>query len=211
MQSSVGRPLFLAVLALALSVKFGVGQSVAVSGSARNGGLPIGNAAIFLVPLSDTLSVSSDEPTTIDQVHLTFVPNVAVVTPGTEVVFVNSDGVLHNVFGPGFGGQDDFDLGTYDREERRGHRFQGEGLHIVLCHIHPEMAAYVIVASTVLRTLSDSNGDFVIEGVMPGRYRVHAWHARHWRDEVIQELTVSSEGVDGLVLTLGSRRSTRSP
>lgn len=202
MRSDPTRLLGIALVLIAVATEAASGQP-AVSGSVRNGGTPVGNAAIYLIPLDDDEPSPEGPTATIDQVHLTFQPNVVVVTPGTEVSFLNSDGVLHNVFGPGLDGRDEFDLGTYDIDERRSRVFRQGGLHIVLCHIHPEMAAYVIVAPTRFKGLSDAAGEFAIEGVPPGRYRLHAWHARHWRDEVTRDVSVSEEGVRDLVITLG--------
>ena len=152
----------LAVLLLCCAAPGLGGQSV-VSGVVRSGGGVVGGAAVYLVALGEAGAPIVGGSTTIDQVHLSFVPNVAVVPPGTEVSFLNSDDVLHNVFGPGLSGVDGFDLGTYPRNDSRSWVFEQEGLHIVLCHIHPEMAAFIIVAGTQHRAYTASDGSFAIE------------------------------------------------
>lgn len=195
------RALAIATLAVVVVADGLIGQST-VTGVVRNNGSVIGGAAVYLVPLNELAPLPPDAPRTVDQVHLKFVPSVVVVAPGTEVAFLNSDGVLHNVFGPGLGGVDAFDLGTYDRNEERTWVFVQEGLHVVLCHIHPEMAAYVIVTPTAFKALSDANGHFVIEDVPQGRYRLNAWHVRHWRNEHSQEITVSADHPTDLVIAL---------
>jgi len=204
-RSEVGVVLAVALALVLRTPSEGVAQSV-VSGTVRNGGSAMAAAAVFLVPLD--LAVEPVQPPqeriTIDQVHLTFVPNVLVVVPGTEVSFLNSDGVLHNVFAPRLSDTPEFDLGTYAREARRSWVFESPGVHIILCHIHPEMAAYVLVVPTHLHALTGADGTFEIEGVRPGRYRLHAWHARHWRDERSTEVVVTENGLSGLAITLGA-------
>ena len=201
---------FLALFTALVAVQ-GADCQTSVRGVVRNGGAPIGEAAIYLVPLDAPAPVPPEQPRTIDQVHLNFVPRVFVIAPGTEVSFLNSDGVLHNVFGPGLGGVDAFDLGTYDRNESRSWVFAQEGLHVVLCHIHPEMAAYIIVAPTRYKALTAVDGTFRIESVPEGRYRLHAWHVRHWRNEYSEEITVRAGADTDLLITLGRSTDPMSP
>ncbi len=184
-------------------------QQASVEGRIRNGGAPLPNAAVYLIPVEVSVATMPDPSPTIDQSHLTFIPEVLVITPGTAVEFVNSDPQLHNVFGPGFGGLERFDLGTYDRGDTRTHTFIDEGVHVVLCHVHPEMAAYVLVAATPYKAVTDREGTFYIESVPPGRYVLHAWHRRRRKEETIREITVPSTGVAGLTVTLGTQRERR--
>lgn len=180
-----------------------------VSGWVRNGGTPIMNAAVYLTSIPDTVAGPSLPLLTIDQAHLRFVPSVVVVTPGTPVAFVNSDGVRHNVFGPGGAVGHDFDLGTYDQGESRIEVFEEEGVHIVLCHIHPEMVAYVLVANTPYRAVTNGDGTWTMNDVPPGRYQLHAWHGRRWRDEMVEEITIGAEGLAEVLVTLGPNGSIR--
>ena len=200
---------WLALSGLLMVVDGVAAQTASVSGSVRDGGIPLVNAAIYLVPLTDTDPVPPESRVSIDQAHLRFVPSVVVVPPGTEVSFMNSDDVPHNVFGPGGAVGHKFDLGTYERTGSKIEIFQKEGVHIVLCHIHPEMAAYVIVAPTPYKGVTAADGTWSIADVPPGHYRLHAWHSRWWRDEFTQDVVVAESGLSGLVVTLGANRSMR--
>jgi hypothetical protein len=110
---------------------------------------------------------------------------------------------MHNVFGPGTRGGDAFDLGTYPVGEYATWTFEREGLHIVLCHIHPEMVAYVIVSRAPFHAVTAGDGTFEIEDVPPGRYRASVWHARRSRDTTTVRVSVPEGGLRGLHLTLG--------
>ncbi len=123
--------------------------------------------------------------------NLRFVPSVIAVTPGSTVHFPNSDPLMHNVFSPDqrTGG---FDLGTYGKSERRSFTFREEGAHVILCHVHPEMAAYIVVVASPHRAVSDSAGRYQLEGVAPGTYRLRTWHRR--LRTVDQLVTVAANG-----------------
>ena len=172
MRSDHARPLG-AILLAATVAWCGDVQAQAVTGRVVNGGRGLEAAAVYLIPLDRAASERGPEDSVVvDQVHLTFTPGVSIVAPGTEVSFLNSDDVLHNVFGPARGGREGFDLGTYARGERRSQVFDDEGLNVVLCHVHPEMAMYVIVADTPYRALSEADGSFRIDGLGRGLYVV---------------------------------------
>jgi hypothetical protein len=113
----------------------------------------------------------------LDQRNLHFVPHTLVVLPGQEITFRNSDPLLHNVFSPDVQGEK-FNLGTYPAGESRSHTFQRVGAHVILCHIHPEMAAYVFVTETRYHAVVDEMGRFRIDSIPPGDYTLHAWHPR---------------------------------
>jgi hypothetical protein len=110
---------------------------------------------------------------------------------------------MHNVFGPATRGRHAFDLGTYPVGEYATWTFEREGLHIVLCHIHPEMVAYVIVSRAPFHAVTAGDGTFEIEDVPPGRYRASVWHARRSRDTTTVRVSVPEGGLRGLHLTLG--------
>lgn len=170
-------------------------QTGIVEGRVSAVDIRVAGSVVFLVPETPTSDPPAAEPALIDQVNLRFVPRVLVVTAGTIVDFRNSDPILHNVFspkGPGPG----FDLGTYPRGEHRRRTFTDLGVHVVLCHVHPEMAAYVAVVPTRHHAIVDERGRFRIENVPAGSYTLHLWpgrrkpiqHAVHIRDGTLVRL-----------------------
>lgn len=123
------------------------------------------------------LDAPAPEPATdtmlIDQRELMFVPRALAVTVGTTVLFRNSDPILHNVFSP-FGPDRGFDLGTYPRTTSKSRRFTEPGEWVVLCHVHPEMVAYISVVASPWHAVADREGRFAVGGLPPGRYRLTA-------------------------------------
>lgn len=130
-----------------------------------------------------------------------FVPRVVVVPLGSTVQFPNADPVSHNVFS--VSEPNAFDLGQYGRGQARGHTFTAPGLVRVFCNVHPRMVAFIHVMATPYYTQPAADGSFSLEGVPPGRYTVRAWHQRS--PEVVQALTVGSDGVSGLAIELDAR------
>lgn len=175
-------------------------QPAVVSGTVTTPAPGIRSVVVYLIPTAST-QVPAIEPASaqIDQLDLRFVPSVIAVSPGSTVFFPNSDPVMHNVFSPstGAGG---FDLGTYPQGERRSFAFKAEGVHVIFCHVHPEMVAYVVVVASPYRTVTDNEGRFEFAGVAPGTYHLRTWHRRlRTQDQVV---AVAANGAVRVDLTL---------
>ena len=121
----------------------------------------------------------------LDQRNKVFSPYVLVVVKGTSVEFQNSDDLLHNVFGVG---ADEFNLGNWTKGIVREHTFDKVGEVTLLCNVHPEMEAYVLVVQNPFFAHPDSGGKFRIENVPPGEYVVAAWYQGKVRKQKVKVL-----------------------
>ncbi len=110
----------------------------------------------------------------IDQRDKTFIPHVTVIPRGTTVQFPNHDTVFHNVYA--YFNAKKFDLGMYPRGATKTVTFDKTGVVALLCNVHSDMSAYIVVVDTPYYAISDSKGQFKIHGVPPGAYTLHAWH-----------------------------------
>jgi len=120
-------------------------------------------------------------PTTsaqIDQRNMKFQPHVLPVLVGTTVEFLNSDTVSHNVFTPdACAGK--FNLGTWaPGSSKKPHTFTKECAATLLCLIHPEMEAFVVVVPTPYFAATAADGAYKIAGVPDGSYTVKVWHPK---------------------------------
>ncbi len=132
--------------------------------------------------------------TVIDQKGLMFVPHVVAVQQGATVDFLNSDSVAHNVFWTAISGNKKLghNLGTWPKGEKRSFKFDNPGVVPLLCNVHPEMAAYVVVSPTPYFATTDKSGAYKIDNVPDGSYTVTAWN--EGTKSQSKPVTVSGEG-----------------
>ena len=111
---------------------------------------------------------------TMEQKGRRFFPDTLVIPAGSSVSFPNLDPVFHNVFS--LSKPKSFDLGNYPKDHTRVVTFSKPGVVFVNCHLHPNMAAAIVVAPNRWCTKADASGRFTLEGVPPGTYTLVAWH-----------------------------------
>lgn len=130
-----------------------------------------------------------------DQKNLVFIPHVLPVLVGTTVDFLNSDDVAHNVFTPDKSG-DKFNLGTWPKGKTKSYTFEKRCAKtcdaVMLCNVHPEMEAFVIMMLNPYFTTVDKEGDFTIKDVPAGKYTLQVWHPK--RKAEAQEIVVPDSG-----------------
>jgi plastocyanin len=110
----------------------------------------------------------------IDQKDRRFIPHVTVITVGTNVAFPNDDTIFHNVFADYNAHR--FTLGIYARGQVKHQVFPKPGVVALMCSIHPDMSAYIMVVDTPYYAEADSNGAFNISNVPDGDYTLKIWH-----------------------------------
>lgn len=162
----------IATLALSTSV-FAGSISGKVSGVS-------GESVVYVDAVQGKTFPAPSEHPVIDQKGLLFQPHIMVVLAGTTVDFLNSDKVAHNVFWPsvqqGAKKLPGKNLGTWPQGEKRSFKFDQPGVAALLCNVHPEMSAYVVVVPTPYHATTDKGGNYKIENVPDGQYNVVAWH-----------------------------------
>jgi plastocyanin len=117
---------------------------------------------------------SSPITATLEQKNRRFVPETLVVPVGSTVSFPNLDPVFHNVFS--LSKPKSFDLGNYAKDHSRTVTFPKPGIVFVHCHLHPNMAAAIVVSPNQWSTKADAAGRFAISGAPSGSYTIVAWH-----------------------------------
>ena len=137
------------------------------------GAIPVSGGVRAYVVLTPESSVAVPPPSTkpvLDQVQMTFVPNLLFARAGYAVEFRSSDEELHNVnvkrsrtFDP------EFNVaippgGTFE------HTFKSPGFYDVNCDIHPAMSAQILVTATPHVAMAEPDGSFRFSDVEPGPY-----------------------------------------
>jgi plastocyanin len=147
-----------------------------------------GAVVVVLEPRGGREFPAQSEKPVMDQVGLTFDPELLFVRTGQPVEFRNNDDTLHNV--------------NVKHEETREqafnvaiptggsyeHTFARDGFYRVGCDIHPAMAASIFAASTPYTALAEPDGSFRFSDVPSGAWKVVVYAAgrRLQRDVEVQ-------------------------
>jgi plastocyanin len=109
-----------------------------------------------------------------EQKDLKFIPRVLAVLVQTTVDFPNQDKTFHNVYSNSEAKK--FDLGLYPSGKSRSVTFDKAGVVKILCNAHPNMEAYIVVKNHSYFAVADARGNYSLNGIPLGKYRVEVWH-----------------------------------
>ena len=178
-------PLALAVLATGLMARGQAPDSAASASTEGKAGNISGKVSagkgISIVWVEAKPDMTFPKPAksfTVSQKALRFEPHILAVPVGATVDFLNGDTVAHNIFWPAISGNKKLShsLGTWPKGQTRNFQFTTAGIVPLLCNVHPEMSAYLVVTPTPYMAETDESGSFTIAGVPDGSYSVTAWH-----------------------------------
>jgi plastocyanin len=166
-----------------LSLLFFLAGSTAIAGGIKGkvkarGWRHSGDAVVHIENIPGKTFSAPEKHATMDQKNLIFIPHVLPVLVGTTVDYVNSDDVLHNVFSPDKCAEK-FNLGTWPKGQTRSFSFKAPNcFSAMLCNVHPEMEAYVVVLDNPYHAVSAKDGSYEIKNVPAGKYTLKIWHEK---------------------------------
>jgi plastocyanin len=193
------RRAFLGAVGLVVLVA-SVAAAATVAGTARVRGSAARDAVVYLERVDGPGARPEPGCVVMDQKNLAFAPRVLPVVEGTTVEFTNSDDIQHNVFSPSRAAGE-FDLGSYSRGEARSVTMRERGDVLVLCNIHMEMEAHIVVVRDPYFAVTDGEGRYRIADVPPGRYAVKVWKSSWLPSEQTLDVT---DAVGDIRLDVGS-------
>ena len=189
----------LGTLILAVGLATGSTEEITIDGRVIVRGMPdSSDVVVYIDKIPGKTFAPPTTPVTLDQVNLRFTPHVLPVLVGTNVAFPNSDPVRHNVFSPTANWK--FNLGTYPRGSTKFRVFDKPGAITLLCNVHAEMSAYVIVTETPYSAVTDKDGKFALRNVPPGTYVLKTWHPKARPSSM--NITAGEGGVRNLEIEL---------
>ncbi len=189
-------------------------REIKVGVNIENGGAITGNVkckrvrypedvVVFIEEIGGNDYPVPDERGLIGQFDRTFVPHVLAVQKGTVTDFPNSDLVKHNVFSPQDGCKQ-FNLGTYDVGVVKQVAFDKSCNVSILCNVHAEMSAFVVVLDNPYFVVTLKDGKFKIDNVPPGEYTLKTWHEKF--KSVTQEVRVETGKITDVSFVLKEKK-----
>jgi plastocyanin len=179
MSRTGANPLFRSVAAAVLAMALlGAGgnvpaASLVVTVESRDG-KPLVGAVLTADPQAQRLPGPAPVSTVVDQLDLTFMPDVVVVPTGSSISFPNNDAVSHQVYS--FSSARRFQLPLYRGKPYPPVVFDQPGVVTLGCNIHDNMLAYVVVTSAPFFGRTDAHGQWTAPSVPGGHYRLQLWH-----------------------------------
>ena len=153
-------------------------KSGIIKGTITIAGKPTADAVVSLEGAAPeqikSRSAAVSKKAVLDQREMRFVPHVLPVLVGTTVEFPNNDKSWHNAYSKSEAKQ--FDLGLYSPGKTRSVTFDKAGVVRILCNVHPNMEAFIVVKDHPYFSAADSRGNYRLDGVPLGKYRVQVWH-----------------------------------
>jgi plastocyanin len=133
--------------------------------------------ALIYIDHADGTFLPPKDKVHISQKDLVFSPRINPILNGTTIDFTNDDSVMHNVFSAP-GSASGFNLGNYGQGIAKSYTFNNLGPSTLLCSVHPEMVAFVVVLQNPYYVVSNDAGDFKIDNVPPGTYQLKFWNEK---------------------------------
>jgi len=149
-------------------------EAASLSGTVTLNDKPVESVIVYLESVEAVQSTPKREPVIIEQRNLTFSPNVIPVVQGTTIKFVNSDNVHHGIFSPS-PGAGKLSLGTDGHGEVRSVRLDTLGEVVLLCNVHLEMEARVLVVKDPYFAVTAVDGRYLVSDIPPGAYLLRVW------------------------------------
>ncbi|HKU48760.1 MAG TPA: plastocyanin/azurin family copper-binding protein, partial [Nitrososphaera sp.] len=109
---------------------------------------------IFVVP-------GSSDPKSV----LSFDPPVQKIEKGQQIVFVNADGLDHQLVVKSADDREVFDTGVLSKNDFVSHTFSDNGEYVLECKLYPHMKGQITVTddiATFTRTIEDQNMDVLL-------------------------------------------------
>jgi plastocyanin len=153
-------------------------------------------AVVTLEGITKGKAVEKEAQHELDNVRCRFVPHVLVASVGQFVLMKNTDSILHTVHAFFINGQPQFNVGLYPGRVSRK-PLVTPGVVKILCEVHPWMSAYLVVTDHPYQAVTDAYGEYLINDIPAGTYKVKVWHESLGSEEKSVELKAGdSHNVD---------------
>jgi len=148
-------------------------------------------AVVTLEGITKGKAVERESVHELDNVKCRFIPHVLAASVGQFIVFKNSDPILHTAHAFFTSEQPQFNVGLFPGRVSRKPLVTA-GVAKIRCEVHPWMAAYVVVTDHPYHSVTDAYGEYLINDIPPGNYRLKVWHESLGTEEKPVEVKVGA-------------------
>ncbi len=157
------------------------GDKVGVSRLSLGKKKGVQHAFVYLDGVPSTDVARPRDSLLVDQKNCQYAPHALIAPAGVKIEITNSHPILHNVHAHQITDQGPTTLFNVAQPVKGQVYTVDKPLSPGIVHLtceagHPWMDGYIFVANHPYVTLSGNDGEFVIEGVPPGTYRIKMWH-----------------------------------
>src|ERR1700733_11229322 len=156
--------------------------------------------AVVTVSAAATRAPVAPVDAILDQINLTFVPDIIVLPVGSTVEFPNSDSVSHQIYS--FSPTKRFQLPLYHGKPYPPVHFDQAGVVTLGCNIHDRMVGYIYVTDATYFGRTDAHGVWTVANVPRGTYHVSLWHPLLREPPASLDREVSVSGDDPTTTTV---------
>jgi len=169
------------------------------------------NVIVYLEKVGNNKFSPPAESVNIRQEGLVFIPHVVAILRGSKVNFQNDDHDNHNVYLFDDTSGKILDLGTHGYGVNTEHQFNKPGAVTVLCKIHLEMAAHIVVLENPYFTQVEidentQTASFTLQNVPPGNYIINTWHKKLKLKGGGQQVTVTQNKTTKVKLIITKKK-----
>jgi hypothetical protein len=134
----------------------------------------IKNVVVYLADIKSGKKIPS-EPVIVDNVLCAFEPHVSIGFLGNDTLNRNSDPAIHTIHAY-VRGRTVYNIAVPEKGMQIRKKLKRSGIMTVKCNPHPWMISYVYVFAHPYAAVTDENGEFFINDIPAGSYKVKAWH-----------------------------------
>jgi hypothetical protein len=140
------------------------------------------HAVVFLEGIEQGKKFAPDIKPVLDQRRCNYEPHVTILPMGKQLEIVNSDPILHNVhaYDEQAESKTIFNIAQPIKGQRtmvKSTRMLKPGAVLTTCDAgHPWMSSYIMVAEHPYYAVTGADGNFSLQDVPPGTYKIKMWH-----------------------------------
>tara|TARA_B100000029_G_scaffold497996_1_gene566235 strand:- start:2549 stop:3259 length:711 start_codon:yes stop_codon:yes gene_type:complete len=149
-------------------------------------------ALVYLLNVPYSGGVPKD-PAVLDQVGCVYEPHVFGMVAGQELLIKNSDATLHNIHSmPKINKEFNFAMPRVVKKKKASFPKSEPDPFYIKCDVHPWMKTWVLVSDHPYFAVTDSNGNFSIDGIPAGTYEVVCWQEKFKKSPLTATVTIGT-------------------